>query len=397
MYLEEALRVLLQRKMRSFLTIVGLVIGVAAVISIQVVGSGMAGSLRGTLSSLDDRSFVLFPKAQQRDAARAAVRVSEMPTIVQDVPEVTAAAPAGGKPEVVHVGHQQYRLIVYPDSDLPLSNQPLSEGRAFTAADIAGATAICILSNKAYTELFPSGAEAIGRSIYAGGRRYVVIGIQAPPRSGILNVNFAGDIAIPYTLYAQRYLPGGVAYAVRFTTASGVSIEAAAAAVEDEVRKLHRLPGLEYQRFDKQSVGHGIDSIFGIVTVAVALLGGLSLLVAGIGIMNIMLVSVTERVREIGIRKAIGARRGQIMTHFVVEALALSLAGCSIGLTIGVAAGWLVNRFAIVALTGYVTPIPWLQSVTIAVVFATGVTLTFGTYPAYRAARLDPIQALRAD
>jgi putative ABC transport system permease protein len=120
-----------------------------------------------------------------------------------------------------------------------------------------------------------------------------------------------------------------------------------------------------------------------------------SLLVAGIGIMNIMLVSVTERTREIGVRKAIGATSFQVLAQFFIEALLLSLVGCGIGLVLGLLVGYLVDRFALVAISGVVPSIPWFQSVAIAVSFATIVTLVFGTYPAFRAARLDPIEALR--
>ena len=123
------------------------------------------------------------------------------------------------------------------------------------------------------------------------------------------------------------------------------------------------------------------------LTLIVALIGAISLLVAGIGIMNIMLVSVTERTREIGVRKAIGATNLQVLAQFFIEALLLSLTGCGIGLAIGLIAGWAINRFASITVSGIVAPIPWLQSVAIAVGFATLVTLLFGTYPAFRAAR----------
>jgi ABC-type antimicrobial peptide transport system permease subunit len=127
----------------------------------------------------------------------------------------------------------------------------------------------------------------------------------------------------------------------------------------------------------------------------VALIGAISLVVAGIGIMNIMLVSVAERTREIGVRKAIGARATQILAQFFVESLLLCGTGCAIGLAIGLGIGQAVDQLAIVKLTGYVAPIPWLSSLLVAFGFAIIVTLAFGTYPAYRASRLDPIEALR--
>jgi putative ABC transport system permease protein len=131
------------------------------------------------------------------------------------------------------------------------------------------------------------------------------------------------------------------------------------------------------------------------MTIVVALIGAISLLVAGIGIANIMLVSVTERTREIGVRKAIGAKRSQILWQFLIEALLLCGIGCAIGMSIGLAIGQTVNSLAIVKLTGYIAPLPWLQSLLITAGFAVIVTVAFGTYPAFRAAQLDPIEALR--
>jgi ABC-type antimicrobial peptide transport system permease subunit len=229
-----------------------------------------------------------------------------------------------------------------------------------------------------------------------GNYRYIVVGVQEPPKTGIVNLAFSGDIAIPYTVYEQRYLHGRTAVAGRFTVADDALIQQTETAVLRKLQSLHRnASGTQYQTFDKQSFSNGINGIFGAMTLIVALIGAVSLLVAGIGIMNIMLVSVTERTREIGIRKAIGAQRTQILMQFFVEALALSFAGCGIGLVLGLLIGWLVDKFAIIAITGYIAPVPWLQSTLIAVGFATVVTLAFGTYPAYRAASLDPIEALR--
>ena len=152
---------------------------------------------------------------------------------------------------------------------------------------------------------------------------------------------------------------------------------------------------VEYQTIDRRSFSEGINGIFGAVTFIVAVIGAVSLVVAGIGILNIMLVSVTERTREIGLRKAIGATRTQVLLQFFIEALALSTIGCAIGLALGVAIGAAINSFALVKIAGIVPAIPWGRSIATATGFATLVTLAFGTYPAWRAATLDPIEALR--
>jgi len=395
-YLEEALRVLAGNKIRSLLTITGLIIGVAAVIAIQVLGNGLAGAISGTLGDLNDNAFIIFPNAQQRNFERASIRLSDLDAIRNEVPNVVSVIPAGGTTDLTHTGHKLWRLIIYPDSDDRFNNTPLVQGRAFTQDEIAGASSVCVLSNNAYQKLFPDGGNAIGASVYAGNYRYIVVGVQEPPKTGIINLTFGGDIAIPYTVYQQRYLHGRIAFAGRFTVADSTTLAQTEVAVIQKLQSLHRnATGVQYQTFDKQSFSNGINGIFGAMTLIVALIGAVSLLVAGIGIMNIMLVSVTERTREIGIRKAIGAQRAQILAQFFIEALALSCVGCGIGLGIGLLIGWLVDKFAIIAITGYVAPVPWLQSTLIAVGFATLVTLAFGTYPAYRAASLDPIEALR--
>ncbi len=163
----------------------------------------------------------------------------------------------------------------------------------------------------------------------------------------------------------------------------------------NEMRQIRSKPELQYQAVDKAQFTQGINGVFNAMTLVVAFIGAVSLLVAGIGIMNIMLVSVAERTREIGVRKAIGARRSQVLAQFFIEALLLCGIGCAIGWAMGVGIGALVNGVAIVKVTGTVVGIPWIQTIAIAVTFAVVVTLAFGTYPAYRAAGLDPIEALR--
>lgn len=396
MYLDEALRVLFANKVRSLLTITGLIIGVAAVIAIQVLGKGMAGAISGTLGSLNDHSFIVFPNSQQGDFRRAAITMPQLDQIKANVPGVLEATPAGGVRELMHVGHNLYRLILYPDSVQRFNNMPVAVGRTFTQADVDSDASVCVLTDSAYQKFFPDGGNAIGASIYSGNHRYVVVGVLEPPKTGLINLNFGGDVAIPYTTYVRDYLHGRFIFAAKFVISDTSDLALTEVAVINQLRLLHKgANGAQYQTFDKQSFSNGVNALFGVVTIVVGLIGAVSLLVAGIGIMNIMLVSVTERTREIGVRKAIGATRTQILLQFFIEALALCSVGCGIGLVLGLAIGWAVNQYAIVALTGYVAPIPWLQSTLIAVIFATVVTLAFGTYPAYRAARLDPIEALR--
>jgi ABC-type antimicrobial peptide transport system permease subunit len=395
MYIEEAFAVLLANKARSLLTITGLIIGVAAVISIQVLGGSMAGAIDGLLGGMSDNSFMIFPNGQQRDVQSAAIKLSDLTAIAQTVPGITAAIPLGQNQELVRHGHQTARYSLSPEAAIPYDNLPPIYGRHIDQDDIDSQANVVVLKNVSYLRLFPDGGDPTGQSIYAGPNRFVIVGVLAPPKQGLLNGSFAGEIALPWTTYVARYIHGDTVFGARFIVSDSSAITTTETAVIDRIRQLRGKPELQYQTSDKGQITQSINGVFTAMTLIVAFIGAISLLVAGIGIMNIMLVSVAERTREIGIRKAIGARRGQVLAQFFVEALILCGAGCLIGWAIGMGLGALVNDFAIIKVTGTIAPLPWVQTIIIAGVFAVVVTLAFGTYPAFRAASLDPIEALR--
>lgn len=393
-YLEEALRVIFANKVRSLLTVTGLIIGVAAVIAIQVLGNSMSGAVSGTLGNMSDNSFIIFPGNTQSNYVRAMVTRSDV-SALSTMSNVAQAVPMVGANDLIRHGHEQARYYMTGDPVEPFSNAPLAMGRRFTQEDVDTAANICVLSDRAYHRLFPHGGDPIGESVYAGDHRYVIVGVTAPPRNGLLNLQFGGNMSVPYTTILRQYIRGERVGAARIIVKDTALLTATEVAAIKELRTLHGNQRLEYSTFDKAQLTHGISQIFGAMTVVVAFIGAVSLLVAGIGIMNIMLVSVTERTREIGIRKAIGATRTKVLAQFFIEALLLCGIGCGIGLAIGLAIGWSVNTFAIVKLTGYTAPLPWVQSAVLTILFAAVVTIAFGTYPAYRAASLDPIEALR--
>ena len=396
MYFEEAWRVLFANRIRSLLTMTGLIIGVGAVIAIQVLGTSMAGAVNGALGTLTDNSFVVFPNSTQRDVAKSAIHLRDLPAVQDALPGIQSALPLGFTNELIRASHVKARFGISPDGAISLTNLPAAYGRHFSDDDVAGATNVAVISNDAYLKLFPEGGDPNGRSIYAVQHRYIVVGVLQAPKRGFLNARFSGDILIPWTTYVHDYVRGDTVIGAAFVVSNAAQIPQLEVDVQKKLAELHGNPaGLQYQSFDKAKFTESIGGIFGVMTFVVALIGAVSMLVAGIGIMNIMLVSVAERTREIGVRKAIGARSFQVLLQFFLEALLLCGTGCAIGLAIGLTLGDFVNETFIVKLTGTVTPVPWLSAIGIAAGFAIVVTLLFGTYPAYRAAKLDPIEALR--
>jgi putative ABC transport system permease protein len=393
-YFAEAVTVLAANRVRTLLTALGLVIGVTAVIAIQVLGAGMAGAVTGILGPASDRTFVVLPNQRQTDFTRAAIRLADLQRAKDDIPNIVDALPAGGQSLRAAYGHVTRRVTLGAGADERFATAtPIRYGHKLSADDIAAGRHVCVLSDRAYTKFGIQG-DPTGMSLRVGDQRFVIVGVLGVDKTGILPISFNQDVTIPYTTYEREYARGHAIIFARFLMSDPSQVEQTEGAT---LAWLRHIKGgrVEYQTFDRKTFTKAIDGIFAGVTLIVALIGAVSLLVAGIGILNIMLVSVAERTREIGLRKAIGATRFQVLLQFFIEALALSGFGCLVGLVFGVAIGALVNDLAIVKISGVVAPIPWLRSIVIATGFATVVTLAFGTYPAWRAATLDPIEALR--
>jgi putative ABC transport system permease protein len=393
-YFAEAFAVLAANRVRTLLTALGLIIGVMAVISIQVLGAGMAGAVNGILGAFSDRAFVVLPNQQQADFTRAAIRITDLQRMKNEVPNVFEAIPAGGQNLRARFGHHTRRVTLGAGMDERFApSTPLRYGRKLTPDDIAQGRHVAVITDKAYEKL-AIGGDPTGQSLRVGEYRYTIVGVLVKSTEGILPGPSVADVSTPYSTYEREFARRRAIVFVRVLLDDPAKI---ADTEKDVLAWLKHIKGgrVEYQTFDRKSFAKAVDGIFGAVTFVVALIGAVSLLVAGIGILNIMLVSVAERTREIGLRKAIGATRFQVLLQFFIEALALSAFGCLVGMLLGVAIGATINGLAIVKLSGVVAPIPWVRSIAIATGFATVVTLAFGTYPAWRAATLDPIEALR--
>jgi ABC-type antimicrobial peptide transport system permease subunit len=392
-YLLEALSVLAANRLRTALTLLGLTIGVTAVIAIEVAGAGLSGAVGGTLASISDNSFSVIPNTRQGDFTRARLRYEDIVRATSAVPGVAAGIPFGANPRLVRLGRAHARLQIAAGIDDRFATTPLRYGRQITLNDANTAAHVGVLTNNAYTRLVADGRDPTGESMRIGDRRYVIVGVLKKPSGVQVNIG-RPDVLIPAPTFARDFARDAFLIGATFYVDDATRLAPAESAMTQWFVTLKE-GRVEYQTIDRRALSQGIDGILGVVTLIVAIIAAISLLVAGIGILNIMLVSVTERTREIGLRKAIGATRGQVLAQFFVEALTLAAMGCVAGLLLGVAAGAFVNDKFLVSISGVVPTIPWLRVILTTTGFATIVALAFGTYPAWRAATLDPIEALR--
>jgi putative ABC transport system permease protein len=370
---------------------------VATIVSVQVAAHGMAGAVSGIFKGTNANTFFVFPKSTQGNAVRAALKLSDLTLVQQSVPGVVSVIPFSRRQSIVDAGHQRVRLKFGGESDKRFSTSPLAAGRTLDANDIAIAAPVCVISDNALTRLFPNAASpagVIGTSIYVGSKRYVIVGVLGKTKidTAALGFDVSNDVAIPWTAFYNNYQRGSSFFGISVLAEQGADLKTMEKQTQALLSQAH---GSQYQYFDFGFLAQTINGFFNVVGLIVGAVGAISLVVAGIGIMNIMLVSVTERTREIGVRKAIGARRSQVLLQFFIESLLLSAFGCLTGMLLGVGLGEIVDRGFIARISGVTGGIPWLEVIVIAVGFATLVTLVFGTYPAYRAAKLDPIEALR--
>lgn len=393
-YLSEAVGVLGANRLRTVLALIGLVVGVAAVIAIEVLGNATAGAMSGIFKGFSDRTFVVYPDSQNGFDPKSGFRISDLATLA-GAPHVVAVIPYDQLPVLTSLGHTRTRLNVAPiGSQAGFLTVPVAQGRSIDEADISEHRHTCMLSASAAKKLAADPASLLGAHLRIGYRSCEVVGILRSPASGALNYDFSPDVMEPYTTFTADYLHADRLFEAMVLLDSAASVESAESNVKD---LLHTLTGSKftYVTFDTRQIAAFFNAAFAVIALVIGAIGAISLIVAGIGITNILLVSIVERTREIGIRKAIGAQRRQILLQFFLEAALLTSTGCTIGSILGLATAWSINAAYLVKISGVTVPIQWGPALIVAVVFATVITLLFGTYPAYRAAKLDPIEALR--
>jgi putative ABC transport system permease protein len=394
-------------KLRSALTVLGIVIGVAAVIAMLGIGRGAQASITANITSIGTNLLFIRPGATQQGGVRTAQGSAgsltlDDSTALLAVPGVAAVAPeVDGRIQVIYQGVNANTSLVGTTPDYAIArNAEVAQGEFISASNVSGRSLVAVLGNTVAVNLFGDAGAAVGQTIRASGVPMKVIGVLvAKGGSGFGNQD--DEIIVPITtaqtrlVGARRFGASTSVNTVNVQVASADQIDTVSAAISEVLRERHKvLAGAE--DFSVQSQADVLSTLTGVTNTLTLFLGGIagiSLVVGGIGVMNIMLVSVTERTREIGIRKAVGARRSDILTQFLVESAALSLLG---GL-IGIALGWgIAASLGRVQLGGNsIKPVVGLDSVLLATLFSAAVGLFFGIYPAMRAAALAPVEALR--
>ncbi len=399
----EALESLSGNKMRSGLTVLGIVIGVAAVIAMLAVGKGAEESITGSISGIGTNLLFVFrgnPDDSLRNPKPLTLGDAEALRDQFAAPSIEAVAPALESSGTVSFGGEQASPQIFGVTPeyFQVRNLELAEGEFITQEHILGRASVVILGPETAEALFGHPDGVTGETVRIEGQPFRVIGVLKSKGGGAFGSE--DDQAIlPFTTAQARLIRRGNSDRVDIIFVQAVSGEVVTQAVEEitailNTRHRNEVGLNDFTIFTQQDLLTTFASITGILTVFLGGIAGISLLVGGIGIMNIMLVSVTERTREIGLRKALGARKRDILTQFLTESSLLSLIGGIIGIMLGWLISFIVGQIAAASGTAF-TPVVGADAVALATLFSAAVGLFFGIYPANRAASLEPVEALR--
>ena len=391
-YAREALEAIWRNRARSILTMLGMIIGTASVIAVLGLGKAASGGISGTLQSFGDPGFIVSIDPRQDDPNAAAIQYRDVATLLERNPDLFRYVfPNYTRTYHIKSDTVDYVGLVYSQQDYIVDSLTLREGRRIDTADVQNDAHVTLLGQPLERRLFGA-TPGLGQIVRINGTRFRVIGVYDELKAGIFTSTGQADyIEIPYSTYHD--LAPGTVDSLSIYPQPAVTLAQVRDAAIETLRHSHG-PRAQYVVQDAIAFLDAFNKVLSVVGDGLTAIGGVALLVAGIGIMNIMLVSVTERTREIGIRKAIGGSARDIATQFLMEAVILSAIGGGMGMLIGIL-GVLLGYNVVASVLGP-APIPWLLIVSIAVGFSTLVGVVFGTYPAIRAGKLDPIEALRS-
>jgi macrolide transport system ATP-binding/permease protein len=405
--LRMALNNITANKTRSALTMLGIIIGVAAVIAMLSIGRGAQASITSQVQSMGTNLLYVRPGSTESSGVRQEAGTAQTLTLedaeaLADLPGIVAVAP-----EVDSFGQMVYqsqntRARVYGVTPeyTEVRNYTVAEGEGISSEQVTAQSLVVVLGNTTATDLFGDASAAVGKTIRIDSQPFRVIGVLAA--KGSSGMGNQDDLALVPITTAQTRLFGATRVSGGQKSISSINIQITSQSVSDQVvasisevlRERHHITFEDdFSVSSQQDILQSATQIATILTVFLGGVAGISLLVGGIGIMNIMLVSVTERTREIGLRKAVGAHKRDILSQFLTEAAFLSLAGGIIGIALGWGASRLMGQVQFGGST--ITPIVGLDAVLLATLFSAAVGVFFGWYPAWRAASLNPIDALR--
>ncbi|HEY0728584.1 MAG TPA: ABC transporter permease [Pyrinomonadaceae bacterium] len=401
MIIRVAFRALVRNKMRAALTMLGIIIGVSAVIAMVSIGQGASASVQAQIESIGTNLLFVSAGAQNVGGVRSGtgdtgtntLTVEDLEAIRREVPSVSMVTPAINARSQLIAGNMNWNTSVqgvseqYPD----IRKWPVQSGTFFTDSDVRSAARVIVIGQTIADNMFP-GMDAVGQTLRVQNLPFRVVGVMA--RKGQdQGGRDQDDIAFaPYTTVQKKVL-GNTRVQIAYVSAiTEDATYTAQSQIGELLRQRHKLTASEPDDFTVRNmtdVAEAANETSKTMTILLACIAGVSLLVGGIGIMNIMLVSVTERTREIGIRMAIGARSSAVRSQFLIESIVLSLTGGTIGILLGIGLS-----LAIPAMLGWPTLVS-MMAIVGSVVFSVAVGVFFGYYPARKAASLDPIEALR--
>ena len=397
-----ALRALQRNKLRAFLTMLGIIIGVGAVIAMVAIGQGSKKSIQDQLSSMGSNMITIRPNNNQAAGGGARLDASTLQSLTLDdikaiqsqAQYINAVSPAvQGRGQAIN-GPLNWPTTMQGVSPnfLAIRNWPLKEGIPFGNEDINGATKVCLIGQTVVDNIFDPGDDPLGKTIRFNKIPFKIIGVLAEKGENAFGQDQDDIILAPYTTVQKRILAIPYIQTIYASSSSSETSEPATQELSQILRSSHKLTNSEQDDFTVRTQAELINTFSStseLLTVLLAAIAGISLLVGGIGIMNIMYVSVTERTKEIGLRMSIGARGVDILMQFLIEAIVISITGGVLGVLLGLVASKLITVFL-----SWPTLVSE-SSIVLSFVVCAITGIFFGYYPAQKASRLDPIEALR--
>ncbi len=395
-----AVRALANNKLRGFLTMLGIIIGVASVITMLAIGQGSKKSIQAEISEMGSNMIMIQPGGDMRGGVRQSadnmetLKLKDYEDIVNETRYVSAVSPSVNSSGQAIYGANNTPTSVYGISPgyMEIRRYKVQDGEMFTEQDINTATKVCLVGKTVVDNLFPNGENPIGKIIRFQKLPFRIVGVLESKGYNSMGMDQDDLILAPYTTIQKKILAITHLQGITCSALKEEYTEQAIDEITEILRRNHKLKDTDDDDFtirSQQELSSMLTSTTDMMTVLLAAVAGISLVVGGIGIMNIMYVSVTERTREIGLRMSIGAKGIDILAQFLIESVLISVTGGLIGVFLGVGSSLLVNIVAHFPI--YIQP--W--SVLLSFIVCTATGIFFGWYPAKKAALLDPIEAIR--